>query len=91
MYNKPMMESSGHINPILHHIFCWHVSNTRLKIEKRSFNRYGISKDDYRQLSWKAKLFNSILFLLSPIIPGHDGHISIYKLSKPELQQSQRA
>lgn len=80
MYNPGILRSSGHINPIFHHILEWHLENNKLQIQQRSFNREGFSKDDWRSFSLVSKLFHILIGTVGKLLPGNDGHISIYAI-----------
>jgi 2-polyprenyl-3-methyl-5-hydroxy-6-metoxy-1,4-benzoquinol methylase len=92
------MHGSGHISPLLHHIFAFHVKNARLYIQAHSSNRNAWSARFYSNIRECLTHIQSlqliragivliktcILFVLWPLtlIHAYNGNIHVYVLRK---------
>lgn len=82
MFNQNILKTSGHISPIYHHILIHFLHNASLETKLQKYNRAGVSSDDLKRASLKETIFKLFIQLVSPFIPGNNGHISIYTIQK---------
>jgi SAM-dependent methyltransferase len=81
-FNQGMLESSGHISPMLDHIIEWSLERNDLEVVSKTWNRFGDSADDRSRMGWKGRVFAIAVRLFRGLLPGNDGNITIYGVRK---------
>jgi 2-polyprenyl-3-methyl-5-hydroxy-6-metoxy-1,4-benzoquinol methylase len=81
-FDENAMHEFGHISPILEHIFRKAVGDAELNIDAHIFNRLSLDEYDLKERSPVRMMTAYCLKFFRAVLPGDDGVISIYKISK---------